>query len=192
MKERLRSEIYRKSFHLTGVTVPISYVLFGREVAILFTSVALLAFVALEFVRIRAHSLFPLAKIASLVERQSEKVTVAATVYFCIAADIVLIFLNSDAVIIGLTAALLSDTAAALIGVGIGSHHIGHKKTVEGTIAGVFVAALVVFLLNSNLIIAIIVGIIFLFFDLIDIGIDDNFSTPLIMVIAIYFLELIL
>jgi len=192
MKERLKREIYRKSFHLTGVTVPIAYLLFGRETAILFTSVALIAFVALEFVRIRAHSLFPMAKVATLVERQSEKVTVAATVYFCIAAEIALFFLSSNAVVIGLTAALFSDTAAALVGVGFGSHAIGHNKTIEGTIAGVVVAALTAFLLSSSLIISIAVGIVFLFFDLIEIGIDDNFTTPLIMVLVIYILEVIL
>ena len=82
MKERLKRELMRKTFHMSGVTVPLVYALFGRELAILYTSAALIAFVMLEFVRTRAHSLFPMVKTADLIARQSEKNALAAYVYF--------------------------------------------------------------------------------------------------------------
>lgn len=189
MKERFKREVMRKTFHMTGITVPIAYVLFGKDLALFYSSVALLAFVILEFIRIRAHSLFPLAKTADIIERKVEKNTVAASVYFCLAAVISIFFLDQKSVIIGLSAGLLSDTGAALAGVGLGKHEIRQGKTVEGTVAGILVASLVAFLLNANYATVVAVGLIFLIFDLLELGIDDNFTTPLIMVLVTYLLE---
>jgi dolichol kinase len=189
MKERLKREVMRKSFHMTGVTVPIAYLLFGKDLALLYSSIALLAFVFLEFIRIRVHSLFPLAKTADIIERKWEKNTVAASVYFCVAAVISVFFLDQNAVIVGLTAGLLSDTAAALVGVGWGKHELRPGKTLEGTVAGIIAASLVAFFLNSNYATVIAIGLIFLAFDLLDLGVDDNFTTPLAMVLAVHLLE---
>jgi dolichol kinase len=127
-----------------------------------------------------------MAKTADLIERKSEKSTVAATVYFCIAAIVAIFFLEEKSVIIGLTAGLLSDSAAALVGVGIGSHASSHGKTWEGTIAGFFVAVLVPFILKANFATVLGVGLVFLVLDLFELGIDDNFTAPLLMVIVAY------
>jgi dolichol kinase len=192
MKERLKRELMRKTFHMSGVTVPLVYVLFGRELAILYTSAALIAFVMLEFVRTRAHSLFPMVKTADLIAKQSEKNALAAYVYFCIAAVVSIFFMSRLAVIVGLTAALASDAVAAVVGVGVGRHQIKHKKTVEGTSAGFLTSMVVAYLLNCNFVTVIAVGLVFLTFDLVELGIDDNFTIPLGMVIIVQVIEAIL
>jgi dolichol kinase len=192
MKERLKRELMRKTFHMSGVTVPLVYALFGRELAILYTSAALIAFVMLEFVRTRAHSLFPMVKTADLIARQSEKNALAAYVYFCIAAVVSIFFMSRLAVIVGLTAALASDAVAAVVGVGVGRQQIKPNKTVEGTSAGFLTSMVVAYLLNCNFVTVIAVGLVFLIFDLVERGIDDNFTTPLAMVIIVQVVEAIL
>jgi len=192
MKERLKRELVRKTFHMSGVTVPLVYVLFGRDLAILYTSAALIAFVMLEFVRTRAHSLFPMVKTADLIARQSEKNALAAYVYFCIAAAVSIFFMSRVAVIVGLTAALASDAAAAVVGVGVGGRQIKPKKTLEGTSAGFLTSMAVAYLLNCNFVTVIAVGLVFLIFDLAELGIDDNFTTPLAMVIIVQMVGAIL
>ena len=192
MKERLRHELVRKAFHLSGITVPLAYFYFGREIAILYTAIFLLFFVILEFVRVRAHSIFPFGKAVDFIERQSEKTSIAASIYFCIAALGALFFFGESAVVTGLCAALLGDAAAALVGVSLGTHMIKRGKTLEGTLAGIVISALVAYLLNPNFVTIIGVGFIFLIFDLVDFRIDDNFTLPLAMVMIIQLVEWLL
>ncbi|MDD1764421.1 MAG: hypothetical protein LUQ46_00205 [Candidatus Methanomethyliaceae archaeon] len=176
----------------SGVTVPLAYVFFGRDVAILYTSAALIAFIMLEFVRIRAHSLFPLMRTADLISRQTEMNALAAYVYFCIAAVVSIFFISKEAVIVGLTTALTSDAIAAVVGMGIGRHQIKQNKTIEGTSAGFLAAMFIAYLLHCNFVTIIAVGLIFLVVDLVEFGIDDNFTTPLAMVIVVQIIEAIL
>jgi dolichol kinase len=68
---------------------------------------------------------------------------------------------------------------------------LGHGKTWEGTIAGTVVAALVPLILKSNFATVLGVGLVFLVFDLLELGIDDNFTTPLLMVLVAYVFEVI-
>ena len=82
MQERLKREISRKALHNTGITVPIAYFFFGRDLVLLYTSMALLVFLGLEFIRIRANKLFPLERTAAYIQRKGEKNALAATVYF--------------------------------------------------------------------------------------------------------------
>ena len=189
MRERLKREISRKALHNTGITVPIAYFFFGRDLVLLYASMALLVFLGLEFIRIRANKLFPLERTAAYIQRKGEKNALAATVYFCVAAIAAIFFFGERAVIIGLSVALLSDTAAALVGIGIGKHQIKKDKTLEGTIAGVAVAMAISLLLNAGVGVILALGVVFLALDLVDLGIDDNFTIPLAMVAVVQILE---
>src|SRR5512136_199193 len=191
MQERLKREISRKALHNTGITIPIAYFFFGRDLVLLYTSIALLVFLFLEFIRIRANKLFPLERTAEYIQRKGEKNALAATVYFCIAAIASIFFFGERAVIIGLTVALISDTAAALVGISIGKHQIKKDKTLEGTIAGVVVAMVISLLLNAGVGVILALGVVFLALDLVDLGIDDNFTIPLTMVAVVQILEVL-
>jgi dolichol kinase len=191
MRERLKREISRKALHNTGITVPIVYFFFGRDVVLFYTSIALLVFLALEFIRIRANKLFPLERTAEYIQRKGEKNALAATVYFCVAAIAAIFFFGERAVIIGLSVAMISDTAAAIVGIGIGKRSIKKDKTLEGTIAGVAAAMAVALLLNARVEVILALGIVFLVLDLVDLGIDDNFTIPLIMVAVVQLVEVL-
>jgi len=191
MQDKLRREISRKALHLTGITVPIVYYFFGREFALLYTSAALLVFLGMEFIRIRANKLFPLERTAEYIQRKGERNALAASVYFCVAAIATIFFFDERSVIIGLSVALLSDMAAALVGIGVGKHRIVEEKTLEGSIAGIAMAMGVAFLLNAGIVTILALGAVFLALDLVELGIDDNFTIPLAMVAVVYLIEVL-
>lgn len=184
MREELKRELIRKAIHLTGISVPIFYYYFDRDLTILYASTALLSFVVFEYVRVRVHSLFPLPKMASLIQRMKERTAVAANVYFCVAAVVAIYFFKEFCVVVGLSTALLSDAAAATIGTGFGRHRLKNGKSLEGTTAGALSAFFISLLLGSSLTLSIVLGIVFCLIDLIDLGFDDNFIMPLLMVIV--------
>lgn len=181
MREELRKELIRKTIHLTGISVPLFYNFFDRDLTILFAAIALLLFVVLEYVRVRAHLLFPLPRMASLIQRMKERTAIAANVYFCVAAVVSIYFFKEFSVVVGLSTALLSDAAAAIIGTGAGRHRLKNGKSLEGTAAGAFSAFIISSLLGASLTISIVLGLVFCLIDLIDFGFDDNFIMPLLM-----------
>lgn len=192
MQERLKREISRKALHMTGITVPIAYFFFGRDLVLLYTSAALLVFLSMEFVRIRTNKFFPLERTAEYIQRKGERNALAATVYFCMAAIASIFFFGQGAVVIGLSVALISDTAAALVGIGVGRHRIMKDKTLEGTVAGVSVAMITAMLLGGGAVVTLALGAVFLLLDLVDLGIDDNLSIPLVMVATVQVLGMLL
>ncbi len=192
MRAKLKNEIIRKVFHVSGITVPLVYFYIGRDYAILYTSAALLGFIVLELVRTRAHSLFPLRRTADLIERQKEKTAIAAYIYFSIAAVLCLYFFEAVPVIVGLSAALLGDAAAAVIGIWLGRHKLKSGKSLEGSAAGVAVVIAIAYALNCNPATIVVSGLVFLIIDLVELGIDDNFTAPLAMVVAVQLFEAIL
>jgi dolichol kinase len=189
MQDKFRREISRKALHLTGITILVVYYYLGKEFALLYTSAALLVFLGLEFIRIRANKLFPLERATEYIQRKGEGNALAATVYFCVAAIATIFFFDERSVIVGLSVALLSDMAAALVGIGVGKHRIMEEKTLEGSIAGIAMAMGVAFLLNAGIITILALGAVFLVLDLVDLGIDDNFTIPLAMVAVVYLIE---
>jgi len=192
MRARLKNEVVRKAFHVSGITVPLVYFYLGRDYAILYTSAALLGFMALEFIRTRAHSLFPLRRTADMIERQKEKTAIAAYIYFSIAAVLCLYFFDKFPVIVGVSAALLGDAAAAIFGVWLGWHKLKSGKSLEGSTAGVLVVIAIAYALNCNPATIVVSGLVFLMIDLVELGIDDNFTAPLAMVVVIQLFEAIL
>lgn len=177
---------------MTGITVPIAYFFFGRDLVLLYTSAALLVFLSMEFVRIRTNKFFPLERTAEYIQRKGERNALAATVYFCMAAIASIFFFGQGAVVIGLSVALISDTAAALVGIGVGRHRIMKDKTLEGTVAGVSVAMITAMLLGGGAVVTLALGAVFLLLDLVDLGIDDNLSIPLVMVATVQVLGMLL
>lgn len=185
MREGLKKEFFRKAIHLTGISVPLFYYFFQRDLTILYAALALLVFVVLEYVRVRVHSLFPLPRMASMIQRRKERTAIAANVYFCVAAVVSIYFFKEFSVVIGLSTALISDAAAAIIGTGIGRHRLKNGKSLEGTAAGGLSAFLIPLLLGGSLIVSIVLGLVFCLIDLIDFGFDDNFTMPLLMVMVV-------
>ncbi|MEM1738922.1 MAG: hypothetical protein QXW62_02160 [Candidatus Methanomethylicaceae archaeon] len=191
MRENIKKEILRKSFHITGITIPISYLFFGKNFTILYISSLIIISIFIELLRIRVPILFPINKVVESISRKYEKTALASYVYFFMAALLVTFFLSIKATIIGLTSALLGDATAAILGRIFGKHNI-RNKTLEGDLTGMITVTLTTLLLSNNLLISIIMGFCFSILDLIDFKFDDNFVIPFGMSLIYEILEMIL
>ncbi len=196
MQKIIKKELMRKSFHILGMTIPIMYILFGKDLTILYLSILLIIFILIEFIRIRVPILFPLYRISEEVTRSFEKTALASYIYFCVASLIIVFFLSINSVIIGITSALIGDTISAIGGIVLGKHKI-KNKTIEGSILGMLTVIIISYVLSSLLfnnitIIPIILGMSFFIFDIVDFKFDDNFILPLGMSLVYNLLEVIL
>ncbi|MCQ5340760.1 MAG: hypothetical protein NO483_03505 [Candidatus Methanomethylicia archaeon] len=196
MQKLIKKELMRKSFHILGITIPIMYILFGKDLTILYLSILLIIFILIEFIRIRVPILFPLYRVSEEIARSFEKTALASYMYFCVASLIIVFFLSITSVIIGITSALIGDTISAISGVLLGKYKI-KNKTIEGSLLGMLAVIIISYILSSLLfsniiIIPIILGISFFIFDIIDFKFDDNFILPLGMSLICNLLEVIL
>lgn len=191
MREDLKKELLRKSLHIVGISIPIVYLLFGRDFTIFYISLLIIFSIFIELLRIRAPILFPINKVIESISRKYEKTALASYVYFLMAALIVTFLLSMKATIIGLTTALLGDAMAAILGRTIGKYSI-KNKTLEGNLIGMMTVIITSFFLTKNLIVSILLGICFSMLDIIDFRFDDNFVLPFGISLIYELLEAIL
>ncbi|MCX8169696.1 MAG: hypothetical protein N3D72_01250 [Candidatus Methanomethyliaceae archaeon] len=191
MREDLKRELLRKSLHIIGISIPMVYLFFGRDFTILYISLLIISSIFIELLRIRAPILFPINKVIEGISRKYEKTALASYVYFFMAALVVTFLFSMEAVIIGLTTALVGDAMAAILGRIIGKHNI-RNKTIEGNLTGMITVIVISFPLTKNLIISIMLGVCFSILDLIDFRFDDNFVLPFGMSLMYELLEAIL
>ncbi|MCX8169552.1 MAG: hypothetical protein N3D72_00505, partial [Candidatus Methanomethyliaceae archaeon] len=86
MREDLKRELLRKSLHIIGITIPIVYLILGKDFTILYISLLIISSIFIEFLRIRAPILFPINKAIESISRKYEKTALASYVYFFMAA----------------------------------------------------------------------------------------------------------
>ncbi|KPU63094.1 phosphatidate cytidylyltransferase [Thermococcus sp. EP1] len=197
----IKSELKRKVLHLTGLSVPLLYLLFGQKVTIGFVATALIVFVILEPFRIieelrdkvkRKLGLYVREEVIALVEkeleaisREHEKYSIGAHIYFTIGALIIVCLFPRDIAIGAITVATLGDAIAAIIGKPFGRHRFKNGKSVEGSLAYFVTAFLTLFVLINlpHALIGALAGMLAEFYELPP---DDNFSNQIAVAIAIY------
>lgn len=197
----IKSELKRKVLHLTGLSVPLLYLLFGQKVTIGFVATALIVFIILEPFRIveelrdkvkRKLGLYVREEVIALVEkeleaisREHEKYSIGAHIYFTIGALIIVCLFPRDIAIGAITVATLGDAIAAIIGKPFGRHRFKNGKSVEGSLAYFVTAFLTLFVLIDlpHALIGALAGMLAEFYELPP---DDNFSNQIAVAIAIY------
>nr|WP_206205432.1 diacylglycerol/polyprenol kinase family protein [Thermococcus sp. MV5] len=197
----MKSELKRKTLHLTGLSVPLLYLLLGQKVTIGFVATALIVFIILEPFRIveelrdkvkRKLGLYVREEVIALVEkeleaisREHEKYSIGAHIYFTVGALIIVCFFPKDIAIGAITVATLGDAIAAIIGKPFGKHRFKNGKSVEGSLAYFVTAFLILFVLIDlpHALIGALAGMLAEFYELPP---DDNFSNQIAVAIAIY------
>ncbi|HIP89138.1 MAG TPA: phosphatidate cytidylyltransferase [Thermococcus paralvinellae] len=198
----MKCELKRKALHLTGLTVPLSYLIFGREVTLTFVAITLVLFLILEPFRIVEHlrdrvkeKLGLYVDIIEKVEREietiareHEKRSIGAHIYFTLAALIVICFFPEDIAIGSIAVATLGDAIAAIIGKPFGKHRFKNGKSIEGSLAYFLTALLILIPLMGffHAIIGASAGTLAEFYELPP---DDNFSNQLAIAITLYVLR---
>lgn len=182
-------EILRKTVHLATLIIPVGYALTSEETAILFLVPFFIALLAVDLLR-HFHS-----GVASLFEkyffgrvlREEEKSAFMGSTYFIFSTILVILLFPKSIAIASLFILTLSDTAAALIGKGIGKIRV-FGKTVEGSMAFLITSLLIVWIYPhldrlSGSLAALGATII----EILPIKVNDNLSVPLVAGAIMFF-----
>ena len=179
----LLNEARRKTFHFIGFLLVGLYYYSTKQIVILVASLALLASLGAEYIRLRTypHRLFDF--LVKKMLRGHERTSMAAYVYWFAGSLPVILLLSKPIAILTLAVTLLGDTLAALVGVGFGRHRLptNSSKSWEGTVAGTATSFLVAFIISLNLPLSIVAAAAYAGVDTIKIPIDDNFLMPLLI-----------
>jgi dolichol kinase len=175
-------EIKRKIVHLTTLIIPVGYALTSEETVILFLVPFFLALLLVDLLR-HFHS-----GMASLFQkyffgrvlREEEKPALMGSTYFIFSTILTILLFPKSIAIASILILILSDTAAALIGKGVGRVKL-FGKTLEGSMAFLITSLLIVWIyphldrfpgslaaLGATLI------------EILPIRVNDNLSIPLV------------
>ncbi len=211
-------EMKRKLLHLSGLLVPLLYVIVGKEWSIVVISIALIVFFMIEPLRVYSleskkivermrpyvteemyrflnDRIDKLTKSIKEIEREEERLCIGAHIYFAIASLIVIILFPKWIVIGAIAVATLGDALAAVVGKKYGKHRFRNGKSWEGSTAFFITSFIVLFLaLFSHypivyVILAAVIGsIVGALVELYNVPPNDNFSNQIFISLALYVL----
>jgi dolichol kinase len=144
----MKSEVIRKSIHLSSIGIPLIYGLAGRAVMLwLLVPVTIIA-VVVEFLRLRVPTVeAKLRRVFGTIMREHElaeaKAKISGATWVFLSATFCVIVFPTMITIAGFTVLIVSDTAAALFGRKFGRHRF-LEKSVEGSSAFYVTAMMVV------------------------------------------------
>ncbi len=144
-------EITRKIVHLSTLIIPIGYGLTSEETVLTFLVPFFLCFLSIDLLRHFHPGMASLFKkyFFGRVLREAEKSSLMGSTYFLFSSILTLLLFPKPIAIASLLILILSDTAAAFVGKGMGKISI-LGKTLEGSIA-FFASALLIVWVYPNL-----------------------------------------
>ena len=140
-------EIKRKIVHLATLVVPVGYALTSDQTIILFLVPFFLALLAVDLLRHYHPGVASLFRkyFFGRVLREEERPTLMGSTYFIFSTILTILLFPKAIAIASLLILILSDTAAALTGKGIGRVKI-FGKTLEGSLAFLATSLLIVWI----------------------------------------------
>lgn len=175
-------EIKRKIVHLATLSIPIGYGFLPVETVVTILLPLFLGFLTVDLLRhyhSGVNSLFQKYFLGTVL-REEERETLMGSTYFLFSSILVVLFFPKSVAIVSLLILILSDTAAALVGKGVGRVRI-FGKTLEGSFA-FFVSSLIIVWIYPGLdrfwgsLAALGATLI----ELLPIRLDDNLTIPLV------------
>jgi dolichol kinase len=174
-------EIRRKIVHLSTLSIPAGYVLTSEKTALLVLSLLFSGFLFVDILR-RYHpwikSFFGKYVIGKVL-RERERTTFMGSTYFLFSSLLTIFLFPQSIAIASILILILSDTAAALVGKGIGRVPI-FGKTLEGSVA-FFVCSLLIVWLCPNLdrVSGALAALGATWVEVLPLRLDDNLTIPL-------------
>jgi dolichol kinase len=140
-------EIKRKTVHLATLIVPVGYALTSEETVILFLVPFFLALLTVDLLRHFHPGMASLFRkyFFGKVLREEEKSAFMGATYFIFSTLLSILLFPKSIAIASILILILSDTAAALIGKGMGRVKI-FGKTLEGSMAFLITSLLIVWI----------------------------------------------
>lgn len=186
------NELLRKAIHLSSLSIPIIYGMFGKQIIFRLIFIATIVSVVLDVMshKIPSFRALYLKLFGSLLrahETRDDRMLLNGASWVLIAAFLCILILPQSIAITAFSILIVSDTAAALVGRKLGKHRF-FDKSVEGTTAfivsaiGVVLAVWSILGLDSSFVVAGILGSIIGGITeaaSIRLKMDDNLSIPL-------------
>lgn len=180
-------EVKRKFVHLAGLGIPVAYYFIGKKTGIIILG-SVTAFIffceLLRFIDPEFNSLF--WRLFSSLLRRHEREDVTGTGYFLLGALLSIILFEKAHAIVCLYFLILGDFFAALVGIKWGRTKIFPPKSLEGSLACFSVCLLAALAHRLNPIVAVTGALTATIAELVPLGINDNFTIPIISGFAIW------
>ena len=183
-------EITRKIVHLATLVVPVGYLLTSEETVLLFLVPFFLCFLTVDLLRHFHCGLASLFRkyFFGRVLREEEKPTLMGSTYFLFSTILTVLLFPKSIAIASLFILILADTAAALVGRGIGRISI-FGKTLEGSLAFFFSSLLIVWIYpNLNRFSGGLAALGATVIEILPIKVNDNLTIPLVAGAIMFFL----
>ncbi len=188
---KLKKELFRKSIHIFGFSVPFISIVAGVHFAALFIVGLAAVYAMSEYFRLRGRSLPVFTAITKMAMRsdnagESAAAFVRAPLYFAAGILAALLIFPAPFNYAAIAVVTLGDGFASVVGRMYGKNRIPHSggKTLEGTAAGMacaFAGALI-FVSPATALIAASVGMAI---ELLQLRVDDNLTVPLLSGLAV-------
>jgi dolichol kinase len=175
-------ELKRKMVHLGTLVIPAGYALSSETAVLTFLIPFFLLYLSVDLLRHFHPGLASLFRkhFFGRVLREEEKPSLMGSTYFLFASILTILLFPRPVAIASLLILILSDTAAALAGKGLGRIPI-FKKTLEGTLAFLFSALMIVWLYPSlDRVWGSMAALGAAFIEALPVPLDDNLTIPLI------------
>ena len=202
MRRRSDLHIARKFYHTcSGLFGLFVYKYFSIDYLVMGKSLISLAIVIymLEQLRIRSASLNDsVLKVMGKLMRESERNRVSGFPYYAMGAGLSLILFGKEIGILAILFLIFSDPISSLVGVRYGKHSILPNKSLEGSMAGMFVCTFIAFTYcfsagasgQSLIIFSIMAGVLGSFSELLSVfNMDDNFTIPIFSGLGLFVLN---
>jgi dolichol kinase len=183
-------EIKRKIVHLATLVVPVGYTLTSEEVVLTFLVPFFLCFLTVDLLRHFHSGLASLFRkyFFGRVLREEEKPTLMGSTYFLFSTILTILLFPKSIAIASLLILIVADTAAALVGRGIGRISI-FGKTLEGSLAFFFSSLLIVWIYpNLNRFSGGLAALGATVIEILPIKVNDNLTIPLVAGAIMFFL----
>jgi len=183
-------EIKRKIVHLATLVVPVGYTLTSEETVLTFLVPFFLCFLTVDLLRHFHSGLASLFRkyFFGRVLREEEKPTLMGSTYFLFSTILTILFFPKSVAVASLLILILADTAAALVGRGIGRISI-FGKTLEGSLAFFLSSLLIVWIYpNLNRFSGSLAALGATVIEILPIKVNDNLTIPLVAGAIMFFL----
>ncbi len=174
-------EMRRKAVHLATLIIPIGYGFFPKTAILTFLVPFFLLYLAVDLLRHFHPGLAALFKkyFFGRVLRDEEERRLMGSTYFLFASILTILLFPKTIAIVSLLILILSDTAAALVGKGVGRRRL-FRKTFEGTMAFLTSSLLIVwFYPGLDRLAGSVAAFGTTMIEVLPIPLDDNLTIPL-------------
>ncbi|MFX1600856.1 MAG: glycerol-3-phosphate acyltransferase [Promethearchaeota archaeon] len=182
--EAFLSSWWRVAIRPVSLLFLLFYFIYSKEICLLIIGIVSLCFITLDIFRFlhKKTNVLLTEKIKAIFRKGEEKRFSSMTI-FLISTFIIVLFFEIEIAITALIFLIFGDMFGKIFGLAYGRHKI-FEKTLEGTLAYLGSVIIIGFILFTSLDIALIVliagGIAAPLIELLPIGINDNFTVPII------------